>query len=222
MVLRHDAYARSLIPFLMRTVACLYIDPRGPYPKLPGTDCWDEKRDARLYAGPHPVVAHPPCERWGRYWGGGPMLHGTERQKVLGDDGGCFAAALASVRQWGGVLEHPEASHAWKAHGLSRPPKSGGWVPAGDGGFTCCVEQGHYGHAARKATWLYAARVELPELTWGNAEGKTLLDEGFHSKEERARLIKTGRCQRLSRLQRIKSPVPFAELLLNIARSSRA
>lgn len=187
---------------------------------MDGVDCWDEARDARRYPGSRPVVAHPPCERWGRYWGGGPMLHGTPGQKTLGDDGGCFAAALASVRRWGGVLEHPEASHAWKAHGLLRPPKTGGWVPAGDGGWTCCVEQGHYGHAARKATWLYAAHVALPELTWGKCEGKTLLDEGFHSKEERSRIIKTGVCRRLSRLQRLKTPPAFAELLVAIARSA--
>lgn len=77
-------------------IAALYIDPRGPYPKMQGVECWDEKRDARLYAGPWPVVAHPPCERWGR-WAG-------ER---LGDDGGCFAAALGAVRTWGGRARAP-------------------------------------------------------------------------------------------------------------------
>jgi hypothetical protein len=30
----------------MRTVAALYIDPRGPYPIMPGVDCWDEARDS--------------------------------------------------------------------------------------------------------------------------------------------------------------------------------
>jgi hypothetical protein len=127
---------------------------------------WGVTRDARGYAGPHPVVAHPPCERWGRYWGGGPS---ARVKRELGDDGGCFAHALESVRRCGGVLEHPEASHAWRAHGLHTPPRWGGWVVADDrGGWTCCVEQGHYGHRARKATWLYACGVELPALRWGS------------------------------------------------------
>ena len=77
-------------------IAALYVAKGGCYFGLEGVDPWDEARDARLYAGPWPVVAHPPCQRWGRYWGGGPSLHGTPKQKIKGDDGGCFAAALAS------------------------------------------------------------------------------------------------------------------------------
>ena len=137
----------------------------------------------------------------------------------LGDDDGCFAAALAAVRAYGGVLEHPEGSHAWRAFGLNIPPRTGGWVNGDfDGGWTCCVEQGVYGHPARKATWLYAAHVELPSLRWGRAEGDFLrLDDGFHTAEERARAVKTGICQRLSKRQRAATPIPFRDLLLSIA-----
>lgn len=200
-------------------IAALFVLPDGPYSLLPGIDLWPESRDARLYAGPHKVIAHPPCARWSRYWSGGPS---ARIRRVMGDDNGCFASALASVRQWGGVLEHPEASHAWPCHGLAKPPKSGEWIRAdGIGGWTCCVEQGHYGHPARKATWLYVYGIEesrLPELLWGPWRGAaTRLDQGYHSREERAREIKTGVCQRLSKRQRSLTPLPFARLLLSIA-----
>jgi hypothetical protein len=108
-------------------IAALYVEAGGCYANLEGVDPWDETRDARLYAGPHPVVAHPPCQRWGRFW------HGSTRrphQYALGDDGGCFEAALASVRRYGGVLEHPADSKAWRWHGLNAPARSGGWVAA--------------------------------------------------------------------------------------------
>ena len=51
-------------------IAALYVQKAGAYFGLPDVDPWDEARDARLYAGPHRVVAHPPCQRWGRYWHG--------------------------------------------------------------------------------------------------------------------------------------------------------
>lgn len=226
-----------------RAVAALYVLRDGVYSGRPDVEVWDATRDARTYAGPWPVVAHPPCERWGRYWHGGPS---ARVRRVKGDDGGCFAAALAAVRQWGGVLEHPEASSAWAAFGLNAPPRSGGWVNADFlGGWTCCVEQGHYGHRARKATWLYMVGTAAPELRWGPSPGVARLDEGFHSAEERERFRRgmrqdlktrpedrtwardrfeaiTGRKHfaRLSARERAATPPEFAELLLSIARAS--
>lgn len=201
-------------------VAALFVERGGVYWDLDGVDPWDRERDARNYAGPYPVVAHPPCQRWGRYWGGAPT---TWPRLTLGDDGGCFEAALNAVREWGGVLEHPEGSHAWRRFDIVAPPRDGGWVPAGifhPGAWTCCVEQGWYGHRARKATWLYAASVALPELQWGNAPGDFVrLESGFHSAEERRRAIKTGACQRLSKKQRAATPVEFRDLLISIASS---
>src|SRR5688500_4949476 len=120
-------------------IAALYVHTNGVYFGLEGVDPWDIHRDARKYAGPHPVVAHPPCERWGRYWGGGPSVSIPKRK---GDDGGCFAHALEMVRRFGGVIEHPAASHAWHHFGLNVPPRFGHWVTADFcGGWTCCVEQ---------------------------------------------------------------------------------
>lgn len=211
--------ARELQAAQALVIAALFVLSDGPYFGLDGVDPWPESRDARLYKGPWPVVAHPPCARWGRYWSGGPS---ARVRRIKGDDDGCFSLALRSVRQWGGVLEHPEASHAWAAFGLRRPPKIGGWVAAGDGiGWTCCVEQGHYGHAARKATWLYAVRCDLPALRWGPAPKGTRLDEGFHSAAERRRAVRTGACQRLSARQRAATPPEFRDVLLAMAGSVR-
>lgn len=209
-------------------VAALFVDRRGPYWDRPDVDAWDIERDARKYDGNAPVVVHPPCERWGRYWGGGPS---AKVKRILGDDGGCFEAALAAVRRCGGVLEHPEASHAFKRFDLYRPPHTGGWVrgdlllqgwPAGSS-WTCCVEQGHYGHPARKKTWLYyVGRQRPPELIWGKSNG-IRLDEGFHSKAERDAARAAGRkpVKRLSTVQNIVTPPAFAELLVLLARGAR-
>lgn len=199
-------------------IAALYVQADGCYVGLDGVDPWPEERDARSYDGPHAVVAHPPCERWGRYWSGGPS---AIVRRELGDDGGCFASALASVRKWGGVLEHPEGSHAWRRFGINAPPQGGGWVREslfGDG-WTCCVAQGRYGHRAQKLTWLYAVRCELPRLDWGLCPGMERLDEGFHSTEARRRAVRQGVIGRLSKRQRAATPEPFRDLLIGMASS---
>lgn len=161
-----------------RTVAALYVDERGPYVGLPGVDVWGVSRDARTYQGPHPVVAHPPCTRWCRLAGLVEARWGHQR----GHDGGTFAAALVSVRRWGGVLEHVAYSAAWPYHGLDAPPTAGGWVPADPwGGWTCRVDQGAYGHRARKASWLYAHAGRYrdagppPGLCWDRARGEAVV-----------------------------------------------
>ena len=201
----------------MKKIAALFVMQDGPYAHVEGVDVWSEDRDARKYDGPFPVVAHPPCERWGRYWHGGPS---ARIRRVKGDDGGCFLAALHAVRRFGGVLEHPAASSAWQEFGLNNPPRAGGWINADfEGGWTCCVDQGLYGHAAQKATWLYAVGIKLPSLRWGKSSSKLRLDDGFHSKEERRRAVRTGRCQRLSKRQRTETPIEFRDLLIEMARS---
>lgn len=204
------------------TIAALYVEKGGTYFGLAGVDPWDEARDARRYDGPHPVVAHPPCQRWGRFWSGNP----TQQPRLKkGDDGGCFVEALAAVRRFGGVLEHPEASHAWAHHDLNRPPRTGGWVAADFlGGWTCCVEQGHYGHLSRKATWLYAFGVEIPDLLWGpSGAGLRVAGAGYHTREERAAAKAAGAPPRRQLPTRLRNatPEPFRGLLLGIARTAR-
>lgn len=209
---------------MSKTIAALYVETDGAYYGLPDVDPWDKSRDARLYAGPYPVVAHPPCERWGDMYMGSPLVIArTGERKALGDDGGCFEAALAAVRKYGGVLEHPEDSRAWDYFGLMKPLKSGFWSMADwDGGWTCHIEQVAYGHVVRKGTWLFAAGVELPSLRWGR-DPRKLPSMVQPSKARRAE----GRTPSVSahgvkdRLRR-HTPEPFRDLLINIARSAYA
>jgi hypothetical protein len=205
-------------------IAALYVETNGCYFGLEGVDPWDEARDARLYPGPHPVVAHPPCPRWGKFWAGQPLaIKRTGVRKVKGDDGGCFAAALSAVRQFGGVLEHPEGSHAWAHFGLARPPREGGWISADfEGGWTCCVEQGRYGHYARKPTWLYVVGCDLPSLDWG--KGKPRLDPAVVARMGLKRAQRLGevgaRGGGTDSAPRIGTPPAFRDLLLSIARTA--
>ncbi|MCP4967404.1 MAG: hypothetical protein GY926_19500 [bacterium] len=150
---------------MLEVVAALYVERNGVYYGLPGVEPWGlPERDAREYAGPHPVVAHPPCSRWCRLAGLVEARWGHKK----GDDGGCFKAALASVRTFGGVLEHPAYSDAWPAFDLPRPHTGGGWQRGICGGWSCHVEQSRYGHRAKKATWIYAVGCDLPDLKWGS------------------------------------------------------
>lgn len=201
-------------------IAALYVDTDGCYYGLYGVDPWDQARDARQYAGPWPVVAHPPCQRLGRFW------HGSTRkphQFKLGDDGGCFAAALASVRRWGGVLEHPADSHAWKHFGLVAPERHAGWQSAGDmQGWTCYVEQGHYGHTSRKPTWLYACHAALPDLNWSRGEQRlhpVALARYGYAKARRIGMTAMVGGKDKTKI-RNATPVEFRDVLLSIARTA--
>lgn len=192
------------------TVAALFVAKGGSYFGIPGVEPYDETRDARLYAGPYPVVAHPPCARWCRLAGLVEARWGHKR----GDDGGCFASALASVRAWGGVLEHPAYSDAFAAHCLPAP--GGAWQRTMCGGWVCHVEQGRYGHPAKKATWLYAVRAELPRLNWkrmADRESEAQVSWcGNHTSKFDTR-------PRVGKAVASKTPEAFRTLLIEMARS---
>jgi hypothetical protein len=183
----------------VRPVAALYVEGDGPYIGLEGVDAWDVQRDARQYRGPHPVVAHPPCKRWGNFWYGSPS---DCKRYHRGDDGGTFAAALWAVRTFGGVLEHPADSSAWDWFGLHRPPRLGwGWGEADRfGGRSCSVTQGRYGHAGRKETWLYSVVETYPRLDWAEPTGVRPVEH-------------------LSQRQRLLTPEPFRDMLLAMVRA---
>ncbi|WP_203310467.1 hypothetical protein [Sphingomonas beigongshangi] len=208
-------------------IAALYVETGGCYFGLPDVDPWDEPREAREYAGPHPVVGHPPCQRWGRFW------HGSTRkphQYRLGDDGGCFDRALMQVMLYGGVLEHPADSKAWTTYGLNTPERgAAGWIAADFmGGWTCYVEQGFYGHESRKPTWLYAhggynGTIELPQLIWGEGDQRLpawMIERYGYEKARRIGVVAMIGGKDKTR-KRNATPLPFRDLLLSIAATAR-
>lgn len=184
----------------MRTVAALYIDPLGPYPKMPGVECWDESRDARLYAGPHPIVAHPPCGPWSRL-----------RNFCKHQPRDCAPLAVEQVRRWGGVLEQPESSTIWRHCGLPLP----GEFPDEFGGWSLELDQVSYGHVARKRTKLYIvglAPSSVRILTGGTPTHRVARDR---------RRTAIGSLKECSAQQRRRTPPAFAEFLVELARQCR-
>jgi hypothetical protein len=181
------------------TVAVLYIDPRGPYPSMPNVDCWDEARDAKQYAGPHPVVAHPPCGPWG-----------VHRSRCRKQDPSCGPAAVAAVRRFGGVLEHPAGSLLFREMNMPKP----GEAPDAHGGVTFALEQVSWGHVARKKTWIYTVGVPLERVT------QTLRTGGTPTHWISGGLWQTPpgiKCA--SSQQARRTPPAFAEWLVSLARS---
>jgi hypothetical protein len=203
-------------------IAALHVETDGCYFGLPDVDPWDIVRDARNYAGPNPVVAHPDCRRWGKFFHGSTA---KPHQFKLGDDQGKFASALWAVRTFGGVLEHPAYSRAWEYFGLMIPTKGAdGWVKADNfGGWTCYVEQGHYGHLSRKPTWLYAAHVGLPSLRWGCGEQRlhpVALERYGYEKARRIGMMAMVGGKDKTKI-RNATPVEFRDVLIGIARTAR-
>ena len=191
-----------------RPIAALYVDPSGPYFSRPGVDPWDVSRDAREYAGPYPVVAHPPCGPWG------PLSHFCTKQ-----DPALAPIAVEQVRKWGGVLEHPAHSRLWKHCDLWPP---GSLFSDKHGGWSIQVDQVRWGHKARKRTWLYVVGISQ------NQVGALPPPREPTHLVTRFRLGHNGRiqtaCDRLpkvSKMERRLTPPDFAEWLITLARLAR-
>lgn len=131
-------------------VAVLFARRDSIYKTLPELDVWDEERDARLYTGKGPVIAHPPCRAFGRL---------RQFAKPLPWEKDLAYWSVDTVRANGGVLEHPATSRLWADKGLPAPGKRDA-----SGGFTLPILQKDFGHRADKSTWLYVSGIEPRQL----------------------------------------------------------
>ena len=191
------------------TVAALYVDPAGVYAGLDGVEVWDEARDARLYAGPWPVVAHPPCNHWCQL----ASVNAARYERFeIGDDGGCFWHALNAVHRFGGVLEHPAYSLAWPEFDLPYPVRGVWRQTFFDPGYVTEVSQVAYGHTSRKRTWLYYIGDDPPMMDWSEPPHVTVVGAG----------INTGQAAGQPRDEfSLHTPPAFRDALLEMARNAK-
>jgi hypothetical protein len=198
----------------LTTVAVLYCDPRGPYPSLvvPGVqlECWGlPYRDARRYEGPWPVVAHPPCGAWGN------LRHLHKR-----NDSDCAPNAVARVREFGGVLEHPAGSRLWE-HSQMPVPSSDECVEHAYtdqwGGYSVEVNQVDWGHQCNKPTWLYC--VNVPRELHCSPPARKPTHGIWYGRFERSGHTGPTLLGASKEIRR-RTPPAFAEYLVSLARAA--
>jgi hypothetical protein len=187
------------------SIAVLFARKDSVYKTLPGCDVWDIERDARNWPGGSPVVAHPPCRAWGR------LAHMAKPQP---DEKDLARFAVAMIRQYGGVLEHPSASHLWQDQQLgtiSAPDEFGGW--------TMPIHQHWFGHLAEKSTLLYivgCSPAEVPAIPLKLGKAEYVVASSLHRKESNRRAR-----PEIPDSMREHTPIELAKWLCEVARRCR-
>jgi hypothetical protein len=177
-------------------IAALYIDPLGPYVGRPDVDAWDEARDARLYDGPWPVVAHPPCGPWS-------ALRHLSRETTAD----CGPRAIEQARKFGGVVEQPARSRLFEACGIDRSELL----------FT---EQVSWGHVARKPTALYLVGIDRMLATVRTGGTPTHWCSGGRRRSSGTGGLVPAGIKVCSAQQRRRTPPAFADWLISLAQSA--
>ena len=189
-------------------VAALFVRANSIYKTMPAVDAWDAERDARAWPGGVPVVAHPPCRSWGT------LRH---MAKPRPDEKELAVWAVAQVRKFGGVLEHPKRSTLWPHCGLpaiGERDRFGGW--------TLPIFQSSFGHRAEKATLLYIvgcppAQIPAMPIVLGEAS-HVIAPSGRNRAGERRRKGDPGWRPECGKAEREHTPAELAHWLVSLAR----
>ena len=179
----------------MKRVSILFARSDSEYKQIDECDVWDKERNAMIYDGDLPVIAHPPCRAWG------VLSHMADP-----DPGEKNMARLSVmlVRKNGGILEHPVGSGIWKEAKLSAL----GMFADDFGGYTIDVDQYHFGHVAHKMTRLYicgCSYSDLPVIPFR---------KGLAEKSMTGQVKGTRRC---TQFEREYTPIDFAWWLIETA-----
>lgn len=177
------------------TISVLFARGDSIYKTL-GADVWDEHRDATKWPGGNQIIAHPPCRAWGRLRTfANPAPHEKDLARF----------AVAMVRRWGGVLEHPAGSTLWADQNLPMPGTTDRF-----GGWTLAAPQKWWGHKAEKATWFYIVGCVprcVPRIPYQ-------MHEATHVVQSRKR---SDHRPHISKADRERTPPELAAWLLDLA-----
>ena len=124
--------------------------------------------------------------------------------------------AVALVREFGGVLEHPAHSKLWPAQRLPDPGQRDAW-----GGFTLPLNQQWFGHRAEKATFLYVVGCEprdVPPMPYSMGEATHVIA----SSTARQRRTHAGWRPEVTRSEREQTTPQLADWLVELARRCAA
>jgi len=181
-------------------VSVLFARSDSIYKTIDGCDVWDADRDARNWPGGSPVVAHPPCRTWGSL---------KTKAKAPAGEKHLALFALAMVRQYGGVLEHPWQSDLRAQPDMPAVGRRDVW-----GGWILPIRQHWFGHKAIKRTMLYICGCEPREIPTMPMElGEASHTVGLWSGRDRDN-CKPG----LPKSEFDKTPPALAEWLVELAR----
>lgn len=189
-------------------VSVLFARADSNYKNIDGCDVWDIKRDALLWPGGTPVVAHPPCRAWGQ------LSHMAKPRK---DEKELALWAVDQVRNFGGVLEHPKQSKLWPAKKLPLPNEFDEF-----GGWTLPIFQCNFGHTAEKPTLLYIVGITpdaMPLMPiFPGKEACIIGSAGKRKDGSRLQLGDYGWRKACYRPDREHTPPKLAEWLVDVAR----
>lgn len=133
----------------MSQISILFCNEDSIYDTL-NVATYKKSNDYTNFPGQTSIIAHPPCQQWSRMRSfSKPCI----KDKILAP------IALAFVRKYGGVLEHPNGSLLWKIMNINRSSKVDKY-----GGYTISVDQKWWGHPCKKSTLLYIVGCPIKDL----------------------------------------------------------